>query len=233
MNVAIYSKPDGVPRRKGSRGGSTFTKTCNGFIIRRRFKSKNRKTPLITELRSRFSAASQHWRAMSSGDKNRYVVKTPQFVFTNSLGNNYTLAPSVLQNKFSIIKLSNQSAYQEICADNVFVEPPIILGGGAFANPPFLSLNYNSNTASTDIITYIYMTRQGTWQLPFSNLNALKLVDWRFFDQDGSIDMLPFYRSAFGIETFKVGQSVTFWIRNLRRSTSQWSEPTALVLYFN
>jgi hypothetical protein len=167
---------------------------------------------------------------MDSGDRNRYVVKQPQFEFENSLGETYLLQPAVLQNKFSIVKLTTNQAYQDVCFDKIDVVEPIINGGSANVSPPALTLNYSSNTASSDILTFIYITRQGQWDIPFNRENDLKFVQFRFFDQDGSINLLPAYQALFGSENFKAGEQITFWIRNLQRSAAQFSDPVLIIL---
>jgi len=231
--MAIYTKPDEVPRRKGSTGGSTFTRTCNGFIIRKRYKPKLSKTPRETVLRSRFGSASQHWRTLDSGDQNRYVIRHDLFEYQNSLGQTYVLQPAVLQNKFSIIKLSNSGTYQNICQEPFAVTVPAFTGGGANVNPPFLSIAYDMVTEVTDDNIALYMTRKGRYSLPLTDLTQLHFVEYRNLFQATTVDMLPAYIERFGSPNFQVGDEIVFYARNLSRFRSQFSEYTFQKLTFN
>lgn len=231
--MAIYTLPEGSPRKKGSRGGSTFTKTCNGFIIRRRFKSKNRKTIRQSECRSSFMEASKNWHLLNDAEKQSYFFQKNGYPKVDSLGVTYYLGRNVLQNSLSQIKLLNSGTKMQTCPPATAVVSPSFVGGGAVANPPFLSFSFDMNTTSTDYAIRIFITKAGNYSFPLDNYQGFKFVlDQNIFFPT-TIDLIPYYISLFGSINWKVGDQVAIKIENLSRYNSCLSPAVYMILQFS
>jgi len=82
----------GVSSIRGSIAGQTFSKNANGAYIRNRSKPANRNTIAQQRVRNTFGAISRTWKTLTSAQQQSFVDQTPNYPYTNSIGEtqNYT-----------------------------------------------------------------------------------------------------------------------------------------------
>jgi hypothetical protein len=230
--MAIYTKPEEVPRRKGSSGGSTFTKTCNGFIIRKRYTPKQPRTLSQFKYRQKFSSVSKFWHTLTPTQKTSFGTAEDTYTWVNSLGNVYEISANAMQNSTnmnrSTAELTNKTSGQNHITPITFT----LAGGGANVSPVLLEMTLSPGTINADHRVFIHLSPIGNWQSENINLSALRIATVLQHGMPGIIDLLPFYETLFGTATPEVGQSVMVGVQSMREPQAIKLPISVVILHF-
>jgi hypothetical protein len=230
--MAIYTKPEEVPRRKGSAGGSTFTKTCNGFIIRKRYTPKQPRTLSQFKYRQKFSSVSKFWHTLTPTQKTSFGTAEDTYTWVNSLGNVYEISANAMQNSTNMnratIDLSLKTAGQNRIAPVMVV----LSGGGANVDPVLLEMLINPSTINADQRVFIHLSPVGNWASENIDLSKLRIATILQPGMPGLINLIPFYETLFGTLTPQVGQSIMIGVQGMREPQAVKLPISVAILHF-
>lgn len=226
--MALYSLKPSAQRIAGSRGGSTFTKTPAGYIIRRRFKPKTIVNEKTTAVRARFLTAVGVFRTLRPVFKMQWVAEAPNFVRQNSLGESYALTPIQLATSQNVIELQAGQGEMVLPGLKTDVIPPVTAGSGWSLSPPSLVLGIANSlyTAQSELI--VSLTPSGDYPILPSYTPDLRRALTRPPGFVGVIDLLPAYRELFGVERWSIGQTMVIGLQYSYLGSGQMSP----VVYF-
>jgi len=196
--MAIYTLPVGVARKKGSRGGSTFTRTCNGYIIRKRYTPIQPKTVRQTIVRSKFCVASKNYHALTAPQKAAFESSATTYERQNSLGVPYTLKANTLQNAANQNLLVADLPTDNVAQDFSNPAPYIISGGSAFVSPLSLEITVDPNSVPVWLRLQIWLSPIGVWSFPDTYFPALKLALVIQPGVPNTIDLIAAYEALHG-----------------------------------
>ena len=100
--MAIYSLNSGASRIAGSRRGSTFQRTANGFVIRHRVAPVQKRTPSQSVAKNRLDFVQKRWKTLASGDRFQWATERLNYPRVNSLGDVYFQSPLNFQSGANI-----------------------------------------------------------------------------------------------------------------------------------
>lgn len=95
--MAIYSLGSGASRIAGSRRGSTFQRTANGFIIRHRVAPKQKRTARQSTLKNALAANASRWRSLTGTNQGEWDAERFNYQRFDSLGNAYFMRANQMQ----------------------------------------------------------------------------------------------------------------------------------------
>lgn len=206
--MALYTKPPEVERIAGSRKGATFTRTPNGFIIRKRYMPKSSRNAKTTRNRARFLASVQNYRSLSAGGKFTFQNQAPNFQRVNSLGESYSLSTIQLASSQSYNWLENDGELPSLASSPVVFTEFSLAGSGWATDPSFLQILPNPNTVPLNEDLIIWLSPAGDWvigSIPSGHMRQVLTVP---SGHTGLIDLLPAYRETFGEERWRIGQTM-------------------------
>lgn len=221
--MAIYSKPPNTPRIAGSRLGATFTRTPNGFIIRKRYMPKSSRNAKTTAIRAKFLTSVQRLRSLDPSNQQTFVNEAPNFVRTNSLGIPYALTNIQLATSQSFISLEQNEPLPLVASPPVTFEAISLAGSGWVYSPPLLIISTTLDPVPMNRDVIVWLSPAGDWVLgniPHSRIReALKVPA----GHTGPIDLLAAYRDTFGQERWKIGQTMYVGLQLYARNAGQKS----------
>ena len=221
--MALYTKPVNSPRIAGSRKGATFTRTPNGFIIRRRYMPKTSRNERTTRNRIKFLASVQHYRSLSPTGKASFQNQAPNFQRTNSLGEPYTLSPIQLATSqtFNMLEIENT---KPVLATPPVIFTPFTLGGAGWTlQPPALVMSVSPDPVPLDVDVIIWLSPSGDFTLSAIPVSQMRQVLTVPGGHTSIIDLLPAYRDTFGQERWSIGQSMVIGLQSYKHGTGQKS----------
>lgn len=221
--MARYTKSISQSRIAGSRGGSTFTRTPNGFIIRKRYMPKSSRNPATSANRARFLASVQNYRRLSPAEKQTFINEAPNFTRTNSLGEVYHLTNIQLAASQSFNALEHNEPLPSTATPPVTFEAISLAGSGWVSSPPLLIIATTLDPVPMNRDVIVWLSPAGDWALgniPHSRIREALRVP---AGHTGPIDLLAAYRNTFGQERWKVGQTMYVGLQLYARNHGQKS----------
>lgn len=206
--MAVYTKPLGAERIAGSRKGATFTRTANGYIIRKRYMPKTSRNVRTTKNRARFLASVQNYRNLSAGGRQSFRTQAPNFQRTNSLGEVYSLTPIQLAASQSFNWLENDGELPPLATGPQLVQGFELAGSGWSIEPPFLQILTNPSTVSPNQDLIIWLSPAGSWVINSVPDSSMRQALTLHPGHSGIIDLLPAYRALYGVENWAIGQTM-------------------------
>lgn len=222
--MARYIKSISQSRIAGSRGGSTFTRTANGFIIRKRYMPKSSRNPETTRNRARFLASVQNYRSLSPGEKITFDNQAPNFTRTNSLGETYSLSNIQLASSQSFNALELSEPIPTTATPPVVFTPIALGGAGWNLEPPFLQVVPSIDPLPNDIDLLIWLSPAGDWSILSVPVSEMRLAITVPASHSGPIDLLPDYRRLFGVERWTANQVIIIGFQQYKRNSGQKSD---------
>lgn len=211
--MAIYTKPDAEPRQRGSNKGNTFTRTANGFIIRKRFMPTIVRNGRTTRLRAKFLSTAGFYRTLSQTEKTEFGAQAATSPRTNSLGQVYYLTGQQRQNSQNQNRLLAGNQPSKTAFPDVVFPPFNIVGGGANANPPLLQILVSPDPIPAGLELIVESTPLGYYTFPDKPPSVLRILDTFPSGTSGVIDLWTQFVQVFGEATPVVGQTVIIAIR--------------------
>ena len=221
--MALYSLKNESDRIAGSRQGATFTRTANGYIIRKRYMPKTSRNVRTTKNRARFLASVQNYRSLSAGGRQSFRTQAPNFQRTNSLGKVYSLTTIQLAASQSYNWLENDGELPPLATGPQMLTSFNLAGSGWSLNPPFLQIVTDPNTVSPNEDLIVWLSPAGSWvigSVPDGQMRQALVVP---SGHTGLIDLLPAYRATFGTESWAIGQTMIIGLQSYRHFSGQKS----------
>lgn len=228
--MALYTKPVNSPRIAGSRKGATFTRTPNGFIIRRRYMPKTSKNVKTTANRARFLTSVQRLRSLDPSQRTTFVNEAPNFVRTNSLGDQYALSSIQLATSQTFNRLENNEPPPSSAAAKETVQLAQLAGSGWNVNPPLLQLLFNPDPVPVGHSLIVYLSKAGSFQFPHLPVSELRQVLVVPEGDGGIIDMLPYWQNVFGVPNWTAQQTMLVGSQLYKHGTGQKSELAVTII---
>lgn len=230
--MAIYTKPEEEERRKGSKGGSTFTRTCNGFIIRRRFQSKQPNTIIQKQQRSKFASAAQHFRTLNGTQKTSFQTASNLFPRTDSLGNEYFLNGQQHQ----ILVNQNLELLQQSKRNTgalPFSFPTFgVTGGAANTSPPQIILAFDPDPIPSPLAMHIYLSPIGYYTFENFPFNLLRLVRTLNPSTSSPVNLTANYVQRFGLAQPQPEQQIAVAFKLVHATRGEQSSYAIVLLGF-
>lgn len=211
--MAIYTKPNEQPRQRGSKKGNTFTRTANGFIIRKRFMPTIVRNERTTRLRTKFLSTTSFYRRLSEAEKSEFGTQAAASPKTNSLGQTYFLTGQQRQNSQNQNRLLAENEPSKTAFPDVVFPSFNIVGGGANANPPLLQIIVSPDPIPVGLELIVESTPLGYYTLPIKPPSTLRILDTFPPGTSGIINLWSQFVQVFGEVQPVVGQSVIIAIR--------------------
>lgn len=221
--MAKYLKSQSAQRIAGSRGGSTFTRTPNGFIIRKRYMPKTSRNVKTTRNRARFLASVQNYRSLSPGGRFSFQNQAPSFQRINSLGQIYALSTIQLAASQSYNWLENEGELPSLASSPVVFTSFSLAGSGWSINPSFLQILTEPSTIPVNEDVIVWLSPAGDWVVGSVPEGQMRQVLRVPSGHTGLIDLLPAYRATFGEERWKVGQTMIVGLQSYMHFSGQKS----------
>ena len=214
--MALYTLKPSVQRIAGSRGGSTFTKTPAGYVIRRRFKPSNPMTVKQQRYRANFFTASKFNYALSQNQKDQNEQRALDFPRTNSLGMTYYMSGSNLITSQNKVKIDVNSPLIFVARPPSF--PPNItsFGSGWSIDPDSLGVSFTLMGDPTAYLMRISLTPSGDYPFLPNYTTDLRIALEVPANTLGFIDLLPSYIALYGSTRWKVGQTMVVGLQFVR-----------------
>lgn len=95
--MAIYSLGTGASRIAGSRRGSTFQRTANGFVIRKRAVPVQKRTARQSTLKNALDANAKRWKSLTPTNQSEWDAERFNYQRLDSLGNAYFMRANQMQ----------------------------------------------------------------------------------------------------------------------------------------
>lgn len=211
--MAIYTKPESIVRRKGSTGGATFTRTANGFIIRKRYVPKQPRSIIQKSNRIKFTSASQHFRSLNNTQRTSFAVSANQFPRYDSLGNLYYLNGQqqniMLNQNLVLVGLSKRNT-----GVAPFAFPPFFIAGGAAnISPPMFGIAVSPDPLPMAVGCLVYATPVGYYDFNSIPVNHLRLLATLPPGTTGFVNLLNNYVAIFGQPTLVAGLQIVVAIK--------------------
>lgn len=228
--MALYTKPVNSPRIAGSRKGATFTRTPNGFIIRKRYMPKSSRNAKTTAIRAKFLTSVQRLRSLDPSNKQTFVNEAPNFERTNSLGQTYTLKPSQLATSQTFNRLENNEPPPLTAAHKETIQLAQLAGSGWNVNPPLLQLLFNPDPVPVGHSLIVYLSKAGSFAFPHLPVSELRQVLVLNEGEGGIIDMLPYWQNVFGVPSWKAQQTMIVGSELYKHGSGQKSELATTII---
>lgn len=227
--MARYTKPDDVPRRKGSVGGSTFTRTANGFIIRRRYAGKQPRTIIQKANRNKFESTAGHYRTLNMVQVNSFAAAADLFPLVDSLGNTYYLSGQQHQNKINQNRQLVNLAPRNTGALPVSFPTFGITGGAANVSPFFLGITFTPSPIVSPYVLQVWATPRGAYDIvnfPWSKLRLLRTIQPGISSPQ---NVTANYLNAFGDQNPTQGEEIAVAVRMMDFQTGEKSDFSFLI----
>lgn len=222
--MAVYTKPIGVERIAGSRKGATFTRTANGFIIRKRYMPKSSKNVKTTANRAKFLTSVQRLRSLNPVQQETFETEAPGFVRTNSLGVPYALTGIQLASSQSFNRLQINQPLPSTASPPIVITPPVALGGGFNANPPLLTGAFTPSPVPAGFSLLALLSPIGIYRINAIPFDKLRIAMVLSEGATSSIDLLPAYIELFGTPNWTIGNQIVRAFQLVDNASGQKSD---------
>lgn len=230
--MAIYSLPNEQPRQRGSKKGNTFTRTANGFIIRKRFMPTIVRNVRTTRQRAKFNTASTGYRTASASQKGNFDHQASLTPMTNSLGETYYLTGQQRYNSQNQNRLLNEATVSNVAFSNTVFPEIAIVGGGANVSPPSLQIVVDPSIIPVGFDLIISATPLGYYTFPTEAPSTIRIIKKLPQGATGTINLWADLTQVFGTRNPVAGISVIIGIRLYHRNSGQKGNYTFAVLGF-
>lgn len=191
--MARYTKPVLEPRILGSREGSTFQRTANGFVIRKRTVPTQKSSDIQSVATNRFASVSQNWRSLTPAQQATWATEAPNFPRTDSLGNSYIISNQQLQQSSNVnLEVSNQNQIVTIPASAAI---PAISFVDSFydSSGSFVKIDTNTFPVPSGYEIQVFI---GQFGLPSINSIDLNFLSFIFSIPSGTPPLTNFFSNV-------------------------------------
>ena len=223
--MALYTLKPSVQRIAGSRGGSTFTKTPAGHVIRRRFKPKTIVNLKTTAVRSRFMSLTKRSYSISPSTKLLNDQRAILFPRTNSLGQTYTISGlnELTAQNIGRIQVGGESV--TLVANPSPTRDLSIIGGGWSLDPELLAIILQWSPNNGNYNSKIEITPAGSYNSQLVDTPDFRIAGIFPITDPNPINLLPAYYELFGTPRWEVGLQIRIRVTPIARASGQSGTP--------
>jgi len=219
--MAIYKKAEAAPRERGSKGGSTFQRSANGFVIRHHTVPVQKRSSKQSFVKKLFESVAGRWRDLSLADQITFDNESLNYPRVDSLGNNYFINGQQLQQSSNVNLITSiQNPIDSIPAAGAFTTVnSMALFISKLINAAFATLDPSIVQAGYDYLFYTSLSQSpGESELPQNNLFLFAIQPDGF---DTLNDVWPQLQAIVKLENSDIGRSITIAVVCVERATGQ------------
>lgn len=221
--MAIYILPIASPRITGSRRGSTFQRTANGFVIRKRSVIVQKRTAKQSVAKNRMDSIQKRWKSLTLAQKNVWIAEALDYPRQDSLGNIFNFSGANMQMGSNVNRAIAQTTPLNQPANGNTDAAPVLLPITVQINPPLVLIPKQPNQVNNQFALKVYATGAMSPGTFTPSLAQMKLVKVWLPGTNSLGDISAEYFAIYPLTSIHVGQLVFGAISQIRLATGQES----------